>query len=85
MVVVVVRQNHPTQRRRVFKRERRRGEASHTLLGARARVTLPGGALELWGTNLTDESYPDLTTVYTQQPAPGRALRIAYREEVGGR
>jgi iron complex outermembrane receptor protein len=65
-------------------RERRRGEASHTLLGARAQVTLPGGALELWGTNLADESYPDLTTVYTQQPALGRALRIAYRVEVGG-
>jgi len=66
-------------------RERRRGEAPHTLLGARARVELPVGALEFTGTNLTDESYPDLTTIYHGQPAAGRALRVAYRVEVGSR
>jgi hypothetical protein len=66
-------------------RERRRGEAPHTLLGARARVALPRGSLELWGTNLSDESYPDLTTIYHAQPAAGRALWVAYRVELGSR
>jgi len=64
-------------------RERRRGEEPHTLLGARARIAVPYGAIELTGTNLTDESYPDLTTAYTLQPAAGRALRVAYRVQMG--
>jgi outer membrane cobalamin receptor len=66
-------------------RERRRGEAAHTLLGARARLELFMGALELTGMNLTDESYMDLTSIYHGQSAAGRMLRIAYRVEVGSR
>ncbi len=61
-------------------RERRRQGEAYQLLGARARVRLPRGELELSGTNLTDESYQDITN----NPAAGRALTVGYRLEVGG-
>ena len=60
-------------------RERRRQGDAYELLGARLRVFLPRGELDLSSTNLTNEKYLDITG----NPAAGRALSVRYRLDLG--
>lgn len=61
-------------------RERRRQGDPYKLVGARARIRLPKGELDLNGTNLTDEKHLDITG----SPAAGRAWSVGYRLALGG-
>ncbi|MSR36710.1 MAG: TonB-dependent receptor [Gemmatimonadetes bacterium] len=62
-----------------WQRERMRvDDDPYQLLGARARVRLPYGELDLIGSNLTDEAHKDITG----NPAAGRALSVGYRVEL---
>ena len=60
-------------------RERRRLGTPYELLGARLRVRVPKGEIDLNGTNLTDEQYLDITN----NPSAGRALSVGYRLQLG--
>ena len=60
-------------------RERRRLGTAYELLGARMRVRVPMGEIDVTGTNLTDEQYLDITN----NPSAGRAVSIGYRLELG--
>jgi vitamin B12 transporter len=61
-----------------LREHRRTEEDGHQQLGARARVRVPYGELDLIGSNLTDEVFNDITA----NPAPGRAITVGLRVEL---
>lgn len=61
-----------------WQRDQRRNEDAYQLLGARARVALPWGELEVIGSNLGDTDYKDIAG----NAAAGRAITVGYRVDL---